>query len=47
MHRSGRRGAHECLRVIALEQGESRGVGLSSVGVLEVNDGLDRAGMKK
>ena len=30
MHRSGRRGAHECLRVIGLERTESRRVALSS-----------------
>ena len=30
MHKSGHRGAHECLRVIGLEQAESRRVPLSS-----------------
>ena len=30
MHESGRRGAHECLRVMGLEREESRRVALSS-----------------
>ena len=30
MQKSGRRGAHECLRVIGLEQAENRRVALSS-----------------
>ena len=46
MHKSDRRGAHECLRVMGLERADSRRVALSLFEVLEVKDGLDRTGKK-